>query len=52
MNNEKKYDGYSVYAHIFPNGKIYIGATRQEPKRRWSGGCGYKWRFANEYSND
>ena len=33
---------YSVYVHVFPNGKLYIGATRQEPKKRWRGGGGYR----------
>lgn len=38
--------GYSVYKHTCPNGKIYIGITRQNPKRRWKNGLGYK---NNEY---
>ena len=33
---------YSVYVHVFPNGKLYIGATRQEPKKRWRSGGGYR----------
>ena len=40
MNN------YKVYIHKFPNGKEYIGITRQEPKIRWGGGNGY---VRNEY---
>ena len=32
---------YTVYCHIFPNGKRYIGITNQEPKRRWRDGKGY-----------
>lgn len=40
MNN------YKVYIHKFPNGKAYIGITRQEPKLRWGGGNGY---VRNEY---
>jgi group I intron endonuclease len=40
MNN------YKVYIHKFPNGKAYIGITRQEPKVRWGGGNGY---VRNEY---
>ena len=35
MNN------YTVYKHIFPNGKIYVGITCQKPERRWSNGNGY-----------
>lgn len=37
---------YKVYMHIFPNGKAYIGITRQDPKARWGGGNGYA---RNEY---
>lgn len=33
---------YSVYVHIFPNGKLYIGSTRQVPIYRWRRGGGYK----------
>ena len=36
MNN------YTVYEHVFPNGKRYIGITKQDPERRWAGGKGYK----------
>ena len=37
---------YTVYMHICPNGKRYIGITRQIPERRWKNGKGYKH---NEY---
>ncbi len=33
---------YSVYKHTFPNGKVYIGITMVDPKKRWSGGSGYR----------
>lgn len=33
---------YTVYCHIFPNGKKYIGITKQEVSRRWRDGDGYK----------
>lgn len=33
---------YSVYKHTFPNGKVYIGITCMDPKKRWSGGSGYR----------
>lgn len=33
---------YTVYKHIFPNGKVYIGITRLNPKNRWLNGKGYK----------
>ena len=32
---------YKVYKHNFPNGKVYIGITRQEPQKRWLWGYGY-----------
>ena len=36
--------GYTVYAHIAPNGKMYIGATCQKCEERWRNGSGYKGR--------
>lgn len=33
---------YCVYMHRFPNGKVYIGITNQDPEKRWNGGRGYK----------
>lgn len=33
---------YCVYKHTCPNGKVYIGITRQNPIKRWKGGSGYK----------
>lgn len=35
-------ENYIVYKHVFPNDKIYIGITSQEPKKRWNNGKGYK----------
>lgn len=32
---------YTVYIHTFPNGKKYIGITRQNVKKRWGYGTGY-----------
>lgn len=32
---------YSVYKHTFPNGKVYIGMTGQDPQVRWNSGWGY-----------
>lgn len=32
---------YSVYVHLFPNGKTYVGLTSQKPERRWNQGSGY-----------
>ena len=36
MNN------YSVYMHVFPNNKKYIGLTRLAPEERWGNGHNYK----------
>ena len=35
MNN------YTVYIHIFPNRKVYIGITKQKPENRWRNGKKY-----------
>lgn len=32
---------YTVYKHICPNGKIYVGCTRQDPCKRWDNGYSY-----------
>ena len=37
MENKK----YYVYKHTFPNNKVYIGITQQEPEKRWKKGLGY-----------
>ena len=37
---------YTVYRHIAPNGKMYVGITSQEPKKRWKNGRGYRF---NQY---
>jgi predicted GIY-YIG superfamily endonuclease len=34
---------YSVYKLTAPNGKVYIGITSRDPKRRWNAGNGYKY---------
>lgn len=39
MNTEKN---YTVYMHVSPSGKRYIGITKQKPIVRWKGGKGYK----------
>lgn len=33
---------YIVYIHKFPNNKVYIGITRENPERRWRKGKGYR----------
>lgn len=35
-------DGFCVYAHVFPNGKRYIGITGKKPETRWRRGTGYQ----------
>lgn len=39
---ERMNDNYKVYMHIFPNGKKYIGITKQSLKDRFDGGYGYR----------
>lgn len=36
--NEKN---YTVYMHVFPHGKKYVGITCRRVKSRWKGGYGY-----------
>lgn len=38
MENKK----YTVYMHICPNNKKYIGITKQLPEKRWLNGKGYQ----------
>lgn len=33
---------YSVYMHVFPNGKRYIGITGKSPEKRWRRGRNYQ----------
>lgn len=35
-------DNYTVYMHVSPSGKRYIGLTSLKSKRRWNNGNGYK----------
>lgn len=32
---------FSIYLHRAPNGKVYVGITRQNAERRWQSGKGY-----------
>ena len=34
-------NNYTVYMHILPNNKIYIGMTCKKPIYRWNNGNGY-----------
>ena len=47
-------NNYLVYRHIAPNGKSYIGITKQDAERRFQDGIGYKsqpqfWRAIKKY---
>ena len=33
---------YTVYKHVTPSGKVYIGITSIKPDKRWNRGKGYK----------
>ena len=41
MGNCTNGEKWSVYKHTFPNGKVYIGITSQDPYARWDNGMGY-----------
>jgi len=34
-------DNYTVYKHVSPSNKVYIGITSQPVKKRWHGGANY-----------
>lgn len=36
-------NNYTVYMHIFPNKKVYIGITFKNPIYRWNNGNGYNY---------
>ena len=42
MNDLSKRNDFCVYIHTSPSGKTYVGQTCGNPKRRWSGGHGYR----------
>ena len=39
---------YTVYMHICPNNKRYVGITRRNPRRRW-GSCGQRYKEHNKH---
>ena len=41
LTPKEKEQAYSVYCHLFPNNKYYIGYSK-EPLQRWANGKGYK----------
>ena len=52
IKEEINVSSFYVYKHTFPNGKVYIGITSQNPNRRWrNDGSGYLIKNKNgEYS--
>lgn len=42
MVTADKSKNFIVYKHTCPNGKVYIGITMQNPKKRWGSGMGYQ----------
>lgn len=47
--NRSKCTNWTVYKHISPSNKVYIGITSIKPELRWSNGRGYK---SNIYFNN
>lgn len=52
-------DNYKIYCHIFPNGKRYVGQTKQEVQRRfgpngsnYANGGSYVWNAIQKYGWD
>lgn len=42
MGSQLSDNNYKVYKHTCPNGKVYIGITKDSVKNRWESGWGYK----------
>lgn len=42
MSLQSSDNNYKVYKHTCPNGKVYIGITKDKPEKRWMSGWGYK----------
>ena len=40
---------YTVYRHVSPDGKIYIGCTGENPADRWSKGYGHNRELINDF---
>lgn len=41
QNSKEEKNKWSLYRHITPSGKVYIGITSQNPYYRWNNGRGY-----------
>lgn len=42
LKKEDQKNNYCVYKHTAPDGRIYIGITGNDPKKRWNNGSGYR----------
>lgn len=42
QNENETKNNYTVYMHITPSNKKYVGITGDDPKNRWDSGHGYK----------
>ena len=42
---------YTVYSHISPSNKMYIGITKNNPLRRWKNGHGYRVENQPSFAN-
>lgn len=42
MAQKEKIRSYCVYKHTSPDGRVYIGLTKNDPLLRWENGHGYK----------
>lgn len=44
-------NGYTVYKHTAPNGKVYIGITCRNVKKRWDNGRGYMYSHNHHFES-
>lgn len=47
-NIKKTPKKYTVYKHVFPDGKVYVGKTGQALRDRWKNGSGYNGTLVGE----
>lgn len=43
---QSPYKKYTIYVHLVPNGKAYVGKTSMKPEYRWWNGKGYEYNEA------
>ncbi len=45
VQSDNRIGKFTLYMHVVPNGKRYIGMTCRSPKKRWNRGSGYSTNY-------